>query len=238
MDDEEQQSEELIRAVTAQDDFELAYRLQVQEAMAASSSDGQNLVQQADAQDKATTCSYSPDDRALALMFQNEELYRSQIEEQDRILITHDIEQLQFEIKRRTHDAAFAKSLMDMDDGEWEAHGNLQQSPFDTSFTPAPSGTSSDFVPFCKLYTTVASSENKTDDNNVLFAMGAVIFDAQSVVLTELKKSFEPGTKKAMADYMALLAGLQTVHGMGFQCIEAHTDSILLYNQVCAHFLI
>eukprot|EP00250_Pteridium_aquilinum_P030356 c41155_g1_i1 orf=85-633(+) len=166
------QLEELIHAVASQDDFDLAYHLQLQEAIAASApphTHRHHLSQPQAKEEEPTVCASSSDDRALALALQNEELYRSQLQEQDYSLMSQDMEQLRLEIKRRSHDAAFAKSLMGMDDVEWEARGGLHKNPFNPHSNLDSTGataTATEPALFCRLYVTVASSES-----NMLFAM-------------------------------------------------------------------
>lgn len=201
------QSHELSMASMAQSDFDFAYHLQLQEVLSVSgaSHSFQNPS--------------PPDDRSLAFSLQTLELSHCQQLASD----SRHAQSLQLDHNRSSHDAKFAQSLADLDDGDWESHGDLCEDPFLPEHAHADS---------CRLYFTAASMEQAGRSSTSRFAIGGIVLDARGSVLMEVRKPLDMGIGKSVADYMALLAGLDTVCSMGLRHVEAHTDSVTLYNQV------
>ncbi|MCO5608802.1 hypothetical protein L7F22_063019 [Adiantum nelumboides] len=207
---------ELNTAFMAQDDFDLAYRLQLEEALRAS------REEQQPGPSDLTYASHSPEDRSLAFSFQNLELSRSHQQAADFQRVTQETERLHQELCLRAHDAKFAQTLNDLDDSDWDSHGDLCEEPFEEDCEDTD-------PPTFKVYvTSVVPSENPS----VSAAIGAVVMDSHSIVMTEIKKPLDSAVGKAAADYMALIAGLEALVAMKMQHVDAFIDSVLVYNQV------
>lgn len=207
---------ELNTASMAQSDFDLAYRLQLEEALRASCQEQQGGTSD------LTFAPLSPEDRSLAFALQNLELSRSQQQDSDLHRMTRESERLHQELRLRAHDARLAQTLNGLNDSDWDSHGDLCEDPFEPD--------QEDESPFIfKVYvTSVVSGENPS----VPAAVGVVVMDSHGIVLTEMRKPLDMEVGKAAADYMALIAGLETLFAMGLRHVEAFTDSVLVYNQV------
>ncbi|MCO5604398.1 hypothetical protein L7F22_058563 [Adiantum nelumboides] len=206
---------ELNTAFMAQDDFDLAYRLQLEEALRAS------REEQQPGPSDLTYASHSPEDRSLAFSFQNLELSLSHQQAADFQRVTQETERLHQELCLRAHDAKFAQTLNVLDDSDWDSHGDLCEDPFEAD-------REDEDPPTFKVYvTSVVPSENPS----VSAAIGAVVMDSQSIVMTEIKKPLDSAVGKAAADYMALIAGLEALVAMRMQHVDAFIDSVLVYNQ-------
>lgn len=215
---------ELSMASMAQSDFDLAYRLQLEEALRASREEQHGLSD-------LFLPPQSPEDRSLAFAFQNMELSRSRMQASDLHQMTLESERLQQELRLRTHDTKFANKINDLNDSDWDNHGDLCEDPFEADCEDEP-------LPVFKVYvTSVVSGANPM----VTAAVGAVVMDSYGVVMTEVRKPLDAGVGKITADYMALIAGLEMLSAMGLRHVEAFTDSVLVHNQVItvliSHFL-
>lgn len=209
------QADDLNMASMAQSDFDLAYRLQLEEALRASRDDPGLHHHLPD-------FPLSPDDRSLAFALQNMELSRSQQQASDLRHMAIEGERLHQDLRLRANDARFAQTLNELNHSDWESHGELCEDPFEPDHEDEPS-------PTCKLYVTAVISG---DASVVPATVGAVLLDSQGLVMTEMRKPLDVGTGKLAAEYMALIAGLETVIAMGVRHVQAYTDSVLVYNQV------
>lgn len=200
---------ELNTATLAQRDFDMAYRLQMEEALRASREEqhgpGDLLLSP-----------HSPEDRSLAFAFQNMELSRSQIQAADLRKMILEGKRLQEELRLHAHDVKFAHALNDLNDSDWDSHGDLCEEPFEED----------EESPIFKVYVTSVVSCMKSA------VVGAVVMDLYDNVLSEVRKPLEPGVGKAEADYIALITGLETLSVMGLRRVEAFVDSVLVHNQV------
>ncbi|KAI5066490.1 hypothetical protein GOP47_0019114, partial [Adiantum capillus-veneris] len=210
------QMSELDSAFMAQSDFDLAYRLQLEEALRASREEQQQ------GPSDLTHVADSPEDRSLAFSFQNLELSRSRQQAADFHRMTQESERLHQELRLRAHDAKFAQTLNELNDSDWDSHGDLCEDPFEAD-------RKDNNPPTFKVYvSSVVSSENAF----VSAAVGAVVMDSHDIVMTEIRKPLDSAVGKAAADYMALIAGMEALVVMRMLHVDAFIDSVLVYNQV------
>lgn len=67
--------------------------------------------------------------------------------------------------------------------------------------------------------------------------LGVVIYDPSGAVLQKLGKAL-PATTNNMAEYMALIAGLELAINIGIKHLSIKTDSELLVKQLCGEYKI
>ncbi|OAE26695.1 hypothetical protein AXG93_3582s1080 [Marchantia polymorpha subsp. ruderalis] len=225
-----QQLLEVNKATVMYSDWELAYDLQLEEAMAASAMDvppvksqiregkrpvEESFVQETLPKNSLDKTTLDVRDRFSALGFQSAEL---QILEEilgDQKKAAKEAQDLIQEFRMRSHDRQFAKSVDEMPDTEWEEEGDIYEEPFH--------GLDDDYWDenqVCKLYTGRAREE----PGHV--AMAWSLRDAEGHVLVESGKYLGMGTAAYVAEYTALIEGLSYAVAAGVKNIQARCNCV------------
>lgn len=231
-----QQLLEVNKATVMYSDWELAYDLQLEEAMAASAMDvppvksqiregkrpvEESFVQETLPKNSLDKTTLDVRDRFSALGFQSAEL---QILEEilgDQKKAAKEAQDLIQEFRMRSHDRQFAKSVDEMPDTEWEEEGDIYEEPFH--------GLDDDYWDenqVCKLYT------GRAREAPGHVAMAWSLRDAEGHVLVESGKYLGMGTAAYVAEYTALIEGLSYAVAAGVKNIQARTFSHPVFNQV------
>ncbi|KAG6555635.1 hypothetical protein Mapa_002871 [Marchantia paleacea] len=231
-----QQLLEVNRATVMYADWELAYNLQLEEAMAASALDvpplkleireGKRPVEESFVKQtlpKNSIDKYTLDvrDRFSALGFQSAELQRLEESLEDQEKAAKQAQDLIQEFRMRSHDRQFAKSVDEKSDMEWEQEGDYYEKPFH-----ALDEDDWDENQVCKLYT------GRARDEPGHVAMAWSLTDADGHVLVESGKYLGMGTAGYVAEYTALIEGLSYAVAAGVKNIQAYSYCTPVFNQV------
>ncbi|KAL2623076.1 hypothetical protein R1flu_003281 [Riccia fluitans] len=229
------QLQELSMATITYSDWELAYNMQLEEAMNASITDmglstprinsetgpGRDRRQDTGPSEYRDGVQHPASDLTSALQFQSQELLKLEQEIKDQNQAIEDAQRLMMEMRRRNHDVEFAKSVLEMSDEEWERVGDEFEKPFCKIDED-----DWDDKQTCNLYTARA----REDAGYVAIAWS--LTDEDNRVLLEQSKCLGVDVPGYEADYISLLDGLAVAIAGGVKNIHVCCHSLTVYNQI------
>lgn len=134
---------ELLSASVVVSDLELAYRIQLEEALSASLSITPNPNPSSSASPTSIhrdeVSDETKDDLELVLRLQALELEKFNTEKKDHKMQEMEIRRLTHDARLREYDEKFAREIDDMPDEDWDEYGDNFEKPVDPSPTTNPS---------------------------------------------------------------------------------------------------
>ncbi|KAG6511889.1 uncharacterized protein LOC121976185 [Zingiber officinale] len=232
-----QQRCELMAATFAESDLDLAFRLQMEEAMAASLAGppSNGLSSSTAATAAASSSSFPPivadSDRggfSDAIMFQYLEVERLQDEVRDFERSRAVARRMTDDIRRRAHDERVARDIDEMPEDEWEEFGDHFERPIENVQAVEE--------PTFRLYFKGMVSEHLSNGRLVhLAAIAAAVCDPSGNLLLKIQKPVpikDVGTCREVVETAALIEGLNAVISLGIKNISVFCDYKVLYNHV------
>uniref|UniRef100_A0A1D1Z1A7 Protein-L-isoaspartate O-methyltransferase 1 n=1 Tax=Anthurium amnicola TaxID=1678845 RepID=A0A1D1Z1A7_9ARAE len=225
------QRRELMAATQAESDLELAFRLQMEEAMVASlalqpSASRPALPPQLPVPAGEGVCEGGrEDDVSSHIRIQDLELERFQQEREDSVRSREETRRVVEELRRQAHDERFARDLLRIPEDEWADTGDWFERPIDQGF-----GESEE--PF-KLYFKGLSEPVPGSDAEHVSAVGVAICNPLGKVVLKIQKpAFGPRISREILETRALIEGLHAVHSLGIKKLHIFFDHTALFKHV------
>lgn len=215
------QHRELMAARTAESDLDLAFRLQMEEAMAASLA----LLPSSSSCPPPPPPSGEEDDEISQIMaLQALELERFHQERRDSEHCQAEFRRIAEDLRRRTHDERFALEILRIPDKEWEDWG-------DEFERPIKADRNVEETPF-RLYFKGMTSQDSVEGRWIqLSAIAAALCDPQDNLLLKIQKPM-PAAAREVFEVKALIEGLSAALSLGIKRIDVFCDYRTLYNHV------
>lgn len=233
-------------AIPEDSDLDLAFDLQMQEAMnaslalhsAASSSNDAVLTLQDDDDDDYDYYDLDGNDDddvsdlALALLLED-------IEAEERGKIDGEMRKLTEDLDRRIHDQKLAADIFNIPDDEWRNNGDHFHRPYGTDSSSSSSSSSECF----RVYFKGLVSEERVRDRKVIAAgIGAAVCDSRDNLIVKVKKPLESealvgGASDQVlssqgADLYALIKGLEAALSFDLKRLTFFCDDYIIYQYV------
>ncbi|KAM1309725.1 hypothetical protein ACFX13_006542 [Malus domestica] len=203
-----EQRREFMEAKALESDMDLAFHLQLQEALAASltlqpsSSSAQSLEKDA--------VPIIPDTPTV-VSIQSGELARLEQELKDREQSEIEMRKAREDLERRIHDDQVAREIMRIPEEEWEESGEFFSMPFgegSSSYSASAKSVESESV-FRLYFKGLVSEERVGKERAALAGIGAALCDPRDNLLFEVRKPLiGSGTSSSGAQLKALIEGL------------------------------
>ncbi|KAK1283498.1 hypothetical protein QJS10_CPB21g01148 [Acorus calamus] len=228
------QHREFMAAEALASDLDLAFHLQIQEAMTAS-------LALHPSSSSASEVSLPPppprpsSDIALSalLKFQSAELERAEQERRDRAQCEAEMRRLSEDLRLRAHDEKFARLIHQMPEVEWEDVGDEFEMPIDPSSSYSTASSSHAAVAnhhpedFFRLYFKGLRS------TETLSAVGVAVCDPQDRLLLKIQKPlYGAGVSVKVIELKALMEGLIAATTLGIKHIQVYCQNISVFNHI------
>ncbi|XP_010514883.1 PREDICTED: E3 ubiquitin-protein ligase arih1-like [Camelina sativa] len=207
----EEQREEIMAAKTLDRDQDLAFNLQMQEALAVSRAAHTSSVPESSYEEVDFTGGEDEEFDFTALILQDIE--RAEQERRDREFGEHEMKRLKVDLDRRIHDQRFAEELMSIPEGDWSKHGDNYAKPYALGAGASSSSSSSAirgeiFKVYCKG---LVSEEMIGDTRVTVGGVGVALCDSTGNLIWEVKKVLGADESKSpeIAELEALVHGLE-----------------------------
>jgi hypothetical protein len=229
----------LMTAKTLEADLDLAYHLQMQEAMTASLA----------LRPTSSSCSSPPQpeaavsspkdavlDVAATLMLQDVERFVQ--EHEDRELSEAEMRKMREDLDRRIHDQKLADDILNIPEEEWEADGDNYHRPYRTDSSSSSSTTALVDTERFRLYFKGLVSEERIRDMKVTVAgAGVAICDRRDGLILEARKNLEAFVDgqvvtDEVAELEALIEGLNKALSLNLKRLTFFCDDNGLYQYV------
>ena len=242
-----EQRRELMAAKALDSDLDLAYQLQMQEAMNASlalqpatSSSSPPPPQQPNG-----VVTESPNDDVLdvaaRLMLEDMERFVQELE--DRQQSEAEMRKMKEDLDRRIHDQKFAAYILNVPDKQWELYGDNYDSPYRTSKYSSSASSSSSSTALIdtecfRLYFKGLVSEERVRGMKVIVAgAGVAICDPKDNLVLETRKNLEALMEGVtltieVAQLEALIEALNKALTLGLKRLTFFCDDYMLYQYV------
>lgn len=232
-----EQRRELMAAEAIDSDFDYAFRLQLQEALAASlstqpsSSSSSNKPQQP-----------SPDDvvvlKPIAVL--SEELAKLELEITDRKQSEIEMRKMKEDLSRRMHDQKVAREIQRIPDDDWMEWGDNFEKPYNDEGcskqqrnVPRNDDEDDDDTVFRLYFKGLVSEERVRDEKVGLAGIGIAICDPRDNLIFEMSKPLVGnGMNKIAAQIKALIEGLNAAIALDLKCLTYYCDYYPLYQIV------
>ncbi|KAK4286476.1 hypothetical protein QN277_003027 [Acacia crassicarpa] len=241
----DEQTQELMMAKTLASDIDLAFELQMQEAVN-SSLGSQTPV----SPPYAVISSDEEKDGGflgLAATLMLEEVHRLPQEFKDLELCQAEMTKMREDLDRRVFDQTFARDILNIPEYQWEKYGDNYHRPYyvdgqssSSSSTWSPSLAAECFKVYCKG---LVSEEWVKDKRVKVAGLGVAICDSRDFLIFEVKKPlevFENGgvlLSNACAELRAMAEGLDTAFNLGLHRVTFSSDDHMLYQYVTGRVL-
>ncbi|KAI8523973.1 hypothetical protein RHMOL_Rhmol13G0113300 [Rhododendron molle] len=213
------QRRELMAAQILESDLDLAFRLQMEEAITASLS-----------LHSASSSSIPPppnpppqnDDAFNLSALHTEELDKLDQTLRDRLLTESETNRAREDLRRRIHDSKLAREIERMPEEEWEEHGDEFERPF---------GEGSSSGETFRVYFKGLVSEERVGVSEVALAgIGVAICDSRDGLVFELRKPLVGiGRSRLVAEARALIEGLNAAVALDLKRIVLCCDYYSLF---------
>ncbi|OVA18152.1 zinc finger protein [Macleaya cordata] len=214
-------------------DLDLAFQLQVEEAM---------------------TASLIGDDKEIShdvSNFQTLELLKKlEQEEKDRLQWEVEIGRIKDDLKRLVHDQEVAQEILRIPEAEWQKTGDHFQRPFgegcSSSTAPPQNVTTNDHPPF-KLYFKGLFSDERVGDSTVEIAaigfavcdpLDNLILNGQKPLIGDWKCDFAEQELELKVEAKALIEGLNAALSLDIKKIDFFCDYYPLYQYITMRWLV
>ncbi|CAL5389156.1 unnamed protein product [Camellia sinensis] len=222
---------ELMAAQVLESDLDLAFRLQIQEAITASLS----------LQPSSASASAPPpqlitnDDEDKVFNFsslQTEELEKFERECRDRIITEAEMKKAKNDLFRRIHDYKVASEIELMPEDEWEEFGENFERPFGEGSSKGGANAAASET-FRVYFKGLVSEERVSGSNVSLAGIGVAICDSRDELIFELRKPLiGNGKNRQAAEAKALIEGLNSAIALDLKRIVFFCDCYPLYQFV------
>ncbi|KAL2654082.1 hypothetical protein R1flu_022210 [Riccia fluitans] len=219
----QEQLREICEAIALQSDLEMAYSMQMEEALATSArtanSSKDKMIMSYDVD--ADIEFLSPvDGFSSVLYFQRDELLKLEQGIRDQQQALEDAHGSLLEIQRSYHDMEFARAVAEMSDREWESRGICFEKPFD--------GIEKGLE--CKAAYTLYTARVSESPGHVAIAWS--LMDAEERVLIEQSRYLGLKVSVYVADCTALREGLSVAVSSGVKRIHVCCNSLAVVEQI------
>ena len=222
-----EQNRELAAAKATESDLDLAFRLQMQEALTAS------------AQSPSFSTQFQlPDDDALEpglASLLGDEIERLARDLSDRVQAEAEIRRLQNDLSRRIHDQVFARDLSRISDEEWIQTGDHFTRPYgEGSSSSSSSGAISNAEAFKLYFKGLVREDTVRGVKKKTAGMGIAICDFGDDLLFEMRKPLVGGCEMGLqvAEVKALIVGLEVAVRLGIRRIAVFCDDETVFRYV------
>ncbi|KAG0473717.1 hypothetical protein HPP92_015574 [Vanilla planifolia] len=228
------QRHEFMAASAAESDLDLAFRLQLEEALSASvlhsypSSSSASAAVTPEVLVTDPSCSTSDADFALAraLDIQSLELERYQQECLDEELRRSELRRAAEDLHLRAHDEKFAREIDEMPDEEWADFGDEFERPIELL-------SAEEELPFRLYFKGMSRLEQVQGEWTQLAGIGVAVCDPTGDLLLKIQKPvLSAATNREMLEAKALIEGLNAVVGLGIKNVNIYFDFRPLLNHV------
>ncbi|XP_027347133.1 uncharacterized protein LOC113858620 [Abrus precatorius] len=231
-----EQRRELAAAEAMESDLDFAFRLQLQEALAAS------LAVHPSSSSSTAAAVEEPvvdDEGALnATALQREELARTEREMKDRDQSEKEMQKIREDLCRRIHDQKVASEILTISEVDWQQWGDNFEKPFGegSSSSGGRSGTQRGFDEdsiFRVYFTGLVSGESVRGQNIGLAGIGVAICDPANNLIFEVSKSLlGNGTSKIAAELKALIEAFNAAITLDLKRVAYYCDYYPLFQFV------
>ncbi|CAK7343732.1 unnamed protein product [Dovyalis caffra] len=232
-----EQRRELMAAQTLESDLDLAFRLQLEEAMNASIT----LLPSTSASASASSSTASPpiskvENTTFLHTLQCEEISKLEQEINDRRQSEFEMRRIREDLDRRIHDQKVARDILKIPEEEWLDWGDDFEKPFGEGSSSSKLVEEEDTASVVfKLYFKGLISE---EDKKNLGGIGIAICDPTNNLVFEISKPLiGTGTSKNVAEAKALIEGLNAALALDLKRIAVYCDFYPLYNFVTGRWL-
>lgn len=205
-----------------EDDLELAFELQLQEAMTDS------LI--------ASQIPTTTDPQTLELLFELER------ERQDALKSEAEMTFIRTDLKRRTHDQKFAQELLRLPNDYWEKHGDNVHKPFDFASSSSSSTNADEGEPFRLYFKGLFSDESVGAVAGIGAAVcdpkGNLILNIQKPLIGDWKSDWAVEDLQMKVELKALMEGLNAAIALDINKIDFYCDFYPLFQYITMRWLI
>lgn len=235
----EEQREEIMAAKTLARDHDLAFNLQMQEALAvsrAAHTSSSSSSPQSPKLDFADDDDEGFDYTSLIL----EDIARVDQERRDREFGAQEMKRLKLDLDRRIHDQRFAKEIMNIPDADWSKDGDFFHKPYSLGSASSSSSSSVDKVPAVegecfRVYCKGLVSEEMIGETRVTVGgVGVAICDSADNLIWEVSKVLgaEESKSPEIAELEAIVRGLDEALNFDLGSVTFFIDDFKLFNYV------
>ncbi|MCL7030642.1 hypothetical protein MKW94_030334 [Papaver nudicaule] len=233
---------EIMAATNLLSDHELAFRLQMQEALNASlalqPSSSNSTQQDSPFSIDSVFTDDIPDFAHLKV--QTLELDKFQQEIKDREQSEAEMKKISLDLSRRIHDQSFARELLMFPEKDWENEGDYFEKPFGEGCSSSSSSSSSaaNLVsngPFRLYFMGLVTEENVKGSVTAFASIGAAICDPSDNLILKVQKPLKGrwiSLSKRYAYVKALIEGLDAALSLKIQRINVYCDYHPLFQQL------
>ncbi|KAF5200018.1 E3 ubiquitin-protein ligase dbl4 [Thalictrum thalictroides] len=232
---------ELMEASSLESDLDLAFQLQMQEALVAS------LALQPSTSSSSSSASKTPPLMDVSEIFTNSistpsvtslqtlEFDKLQQEIKDRQQCEVEMRRITEDIKRRIHDQQFAREIHQIDEDDWEEFGDEIQRPFGEGSSTAPVV----HEPF-RLYFKGLIREEEVGNSDVnVSAIGVAICDHRDNLLLKIQKPLIGDWKNHReVEFKALIEGLNAAITLDIKRINFYCVNRTLFQQITRRWVV
>jgi len=216
------QRQELMAARSAESDLDLAYHLQMQEAMAASLA-----LQPSSSSASSPPPPHSPpiEEYASFISLQALELDRFHQEKEDTEICRREMDRIAADLRVRSHDEQFAREIVRLPDEDWEDFGDELQRPMKKG----------EERPLRIYFKGMESNEYVKGGLVQLAAVGVAICDERDRVVLKISKPLVGIVNcREAVEMKALIEAFNAVIGLGAKKVDVFLDYRTLYMHVSA----
>ncbi|XP_022756079.1 uncharacterized protein LOC111303867 [Durio zibethinus] len=238
-----QQHDELMAAHSLESDLDLAFRLQLQEALSASLS-----LQTSQPPDQPSAPPEPPLQNDTVFSLTSQELSKLQQESLDHKRFLLETQKLKEDLARRVHDEKFARRIASIPEDQWAEWGDCFERPFGEGCSKqlrleetdsenegfdVASDDEDDECEF-RIYFKGLISEEKVENEKSNYAgVGVAICDFRDNLILEIKKPLiGVGLSKQAAELKALIEGLNAALSLELNRVQFCCDYYPIYQYV------
>ncbi|KAK9079415.1 hypothetical protein SSX86_001086 [Deinandra increscens subsp. villosa] len=238
-----EQRRDFMAAQAVESDLELAYRLQLEEAMAAS------LAFQPSSSNSPTQSPQSPPpvliDAGVNLAdFQTLELEKFETEIKDRMIIETETKKLHVDLNRRIHDQKLAREIALMPEEQWQVAGDDFERPFGEGSSSSKSEDNPEVfrVYFKGLWSQVrVNGPSSSNNTETIAGIGVAICDSMDEMIFEMRKPLDLSKHDRIfrqnVEGQALIEALIAATALDLKRIVFFCDFYPLYQFVIGEWL-
>ncbi|KAK8950473.1 hypothetical protein KSP40_PGU006457 [Platanthera guangdongensis] len=236
------QRREYMAASTAESDLELAFRLQMEEAIAASASVSPSACTSISASATASSSATSPAaasantsystasptaaDLSHALDLQSIELDTYQQELRDAELSRIEIRRVTEELRIRANDERLAREIHDMPDEKWDEYGDNIERPIELV-------SADEELPFQLYFKGMTASDLVSGELVQIAGIGVAVCDPKGELLLKIQKPVTgEGASHEVVEAKALIEGLNAIVELGIRNANVYFEFKPFYNHV------
>ncbi|WOG87563.1 hypothetical protein DCAR_0206792 [Daucus carota subsp. sativus] len=225
-----EQRRELATAMSSETDNDLAFKLQMEEALNASLA---SQPSSSDAKRQRLESSDILDDGEFGSGVAHllaEEIDKFVRERSDREYVDGEMRRVREELGQMIHDRAFARDVLAVPEAEWKNSGDYYHKPYE-GVSVSEKISSEDFRLYCKG---LVSEETVGSEKKVLAGIGVAICDSSGeIVIFKMRKPLVLEEMSVeIAEVKALIEGLNAAVTLGLKRITVFCDDPMTYQYV------